>query len=268
MCGRVITFESRTKSDKDGFKMKKRFLTGVSLIALGIGFAMSSARAAAPVDVIVNGNFETGTFLGWTVVNTGSGGLTINNGGFDPAGPGGMLAPISGLYDAVSHQGGPGFHALRQAFTVPANVFSAGVTWKDRIRNYGGVFSDPNQEWRVVIRDTSGSLLYEVYSTTPGDTLLQVGPNSRSGNITAILQTLAGQTVVISFEEQDNLGFFNATLDDVKLLLAVLPTDKDQCKDGGWETFVNVNTGQNIFKNQGDCVSFVATKGKNAPAYQ
>ena len=203
--------------------MKKRFLTGVSLIALGIGFAMSSARAAAPVDVIVNGNFETGTFLGWTVVNTGSGGVAINGGAFDPAGPGGALLPISGFWDAVSHQSGPGFHALRQAFTVPANVFSASVTWKDRIRNYAGVFSDPNQEWRVVIRDTSGSLLYEVYSTTPGDTLLQLGPNSRSGNITAILQTLAGQTVVISFEEQDNLFFFNATLDDEAPKAAVTP---------------------------------------------
>ena len=35
-----------------------------------------------------------------------------------------------------------------------------------------------------------------------------------------------------------------------------LPTDKDQCKQGGWQTF-------GIFKNQGDCVSFVATGGKN-----
>jgi hypothetical protein len=39
-----------------------------------------------------------------------------------------------------------------------------------------------------------------------------------------------------------------------------LPTNKDQCKNGGWQTF----SGQ--FKNQGDCVSFVATSGKNLPA--
>jgi hypothetical protein len=37
------------------------------------------------------------------------------------------------------------------------------------------------------------------------------------------------------------------------------PTTKDQCKKGLWETF-------GIFKNQGDCVSFVATGGKNLPA--
>jgi hypothetical protein len=38
----------------------------------------------------------------------------------------------------------------------------------------------------------------------------------------------------------------------------VLPTSKDQCKDGGWQSF-------GVFKNQGDCVSFVASHGKNPP---
>jgi hypothetical protein len=36
------------------------------------------------------------------------------------------------------------------------------------------------------------------------------------------------------------------------------PTTKDQCKDGGWTTFNNPS-----FKNQGDCVSYVATGGKH-----
>jgi hypothetical protein len=39
----------------------------------------------------------------------------------------------------------------------------------------------------------------------------------------------------------------------------LLPTTKDQCKNGGWRNFAG-------FKTQGDCVSFVATKGKNPPA--
>jgi hypothetical protein len=38
-----------------------------------------------------------------------------------------------------------------------------------------------------------------------------------------------------------------------------LPTSKGQCKNGGWKTY-------GVFKNQGDCVSFVATKGKNQPS--
>ena len=35
-------------------------------------------------------------------------------------------------------------------------------------------------------------------------------------------------------------------------------TSVDQCKKSGWETF-------GVFKNQGDCVSFVATGGSNPP---
>ncbi|MES2213287.1 MAG: hypothetical protein V4473_00425 [Patescibacteria group bacterium] len=37
------------------------------------------------------------------------------------------------------------------------------------------------------------------------------------------------------------------------------PTSKDQCKKGGWMDF------NGKFKNQGDCVSYVATDGRNAP---
>jgi hypothetical protein len=37
-----------------------------------------------------------------------------------------------------------------------------------------------------------------------------------------------------------------------------LPTSADQCKKDGWESY-------GIFTNQGDCVSFVATHGKNEP---
>jgi hypothetical protein len=38
-----------------------------------------------------------------------------------------------------------------------------------------------------------------------------------------------------------------------------LPTSKDQCKNGGWRNF-------GVFKNQGDCVSYVETGGKNRQA--
>jgi hypothetical protein len=37
-----------------------------------------------------------------------------------------------------------------------------------------------------------------------------------------------------------------------------VPATKGECKNGGWRTY-------GVFKNQGDCVSFVATKGKNQP---
>jgi hypothetical protein len=37
-----------------------------------------------------------------------------------------------------------------------------------------------------------------------------------------------------------------------------IPTSKNQCKTGGWRNFLG-------FKNEGGCVSFVATHGKNPP---
>jgi hypothetical protein len=37
-----------------------------------------------------------------------------------------------------------------------------------------------------------------------------------------------------------------------------MPTTTAQCKNGGWRTF-------GVFKNQGDCVSYVAPGGKNPP---
>jgi hypothetical protein len=38
----------------------------------------------------------------------------------------------------------------------------------------------------------------------------------------------------------------------------VVPLAKDECKKDGWRMFTDV-----VFKNQGDCVSYVATNGRN-----
>jgi thrombospondin type 3 repeat protein len=42
-----------------------------------------------------------------------------------------------------------------------------------------------------------------------------------------------------------------------------LPTSKDQCMNGGWALY---HDGATRFRNQGDCVSFVAARGKSARA--
>lgn len=43
------------------------------------------------------------------------------------------------------------------------------------------------------------------------------------------------------------------------ITLVARPTTKEQCKDGGWRTY-------SVFKNQGDCVSYIATGTRNQPA--
>jgi hypothetical protein len=59
--------------------------------------------------------------------------------------------------------------------------------------------------------------------------------------------------VLSSHASQWNLG----------VATVVMPTDKAQCKGDGWKAF---HDGTKRFRNQGDCVSYVATRGKNGPA--
>lgn len=46
-------------------------------------------------------------------------------------------------------------------------------------------------------------------------------------------------------------------VDDIVLTPATAPSSREECKDEGWKVF------SPPFKNQGDCVSFVATQGRN-----
>ncbi len=60
---------------------------------------------------------------------------------------------------------------------------------------------------------------------------------------------------------------FNDTTYDFELEVPVYinePTSKDDCKKGGWESLTGADG--TPFKNQGDCVSYVATQGKNQPS--
>ena len=57
-------------------------------------------------------------------------------------------------------------------------------------------------------------------------------------------------------------GAFGPAIDNV-VITETVPTKSD-CKDGGWQAMID-NAG-NHFKNQGDCVSYFATGGKNLGA--
>lgn len=192
-------------------------------------------------NLIVNGDFETGGFGGWTVVDSGSGTYSINDGTFDPASPDGPLPPLSGNFSALSHQGGPGLHVLYQDIVVPAEGDIA-LSWKDRIRNHATIYSDPNQEFRVEIRDTTDRILETAFSTNPGDPLFQE-LTARSFDLSAY----AGQTIRIAFVEQDDQLFFNVHLDDIvvgregsrgTIPVIVLPD----------EDLVDINFGNYVFR--------------------
>jgi hypothetical protein len=69
------------------------------------------------------------------------------------------------------------------------------------------------------------------------------------------------QSISILIDVQGTADISNITVNGVLQVPAPsTPTSKDQCKNGGWKSFTKPS-----FKNQGDCVSFVATGGKNPP---
>lgn len=161
---------------------------------------------------IVNGDFETGNFSGWTLANSGSGTFVINNGTYDPPGPDGPLPPYSGNFSALSTQSGAGVHTIYQDVTLPAGATSATLRWADRIRNHAVKFADPTQEFRVEIRDTSNQVLSTLFSTNPGDPLMS-GWTERSAGISQF----AGMTIRVVFTEEDHYGYFNVHLDNIRI---------------------------------------------------
>jgi hypothetical protein len=83
------------------------------------------------------------------------------------------------------------------------------------------------------------------------------GPFTRPALFHTYFYVLRGQGDTASFKfsltdqpTSDNYG---------RLQITVRGADRDDCKNGGWKDF-------SVFKNQGDCVSYQSTDGRNGPS--
>ena len=103
----------------------------------------------------------------------------------------------------------------------------------------------------------SGSAFTATASVSPAEagaaTITYSGDCTNAGSTCNATATYAGNGNFLSSGASTNIV--------IKLPVA---TSADQCKKGGWQ-FATDDLG-NLFKNQGDCVSYVATKGKNKGA--
>ena len=162
-----------------------------------------------------NGDFELGDFTGWQQINTGFGGIFIDDGSRLPPGGGGRVLPFEGRFAALTEQLGPGQHTLFVDVTLDADLAEARLAWADHLRNLAGTFVDPVQEWRVEVWDpASNAVLAQLFSTQPGDPAIQDWTERD-----ADLSPWIGQTIRIAFTEQDSLFYFNARLDRVQVLV-------------------------------------------------
>jgi hypothetical protein len=196
---------------------------GIRAVSVVVLLSLCALRASAigigiGTELVVNGNFESGTLAGWTMSGTGSdSGWFINDGTYDPSSVNGPSAPLSGFYDAVGDQAGPSLSLLSAPILLPGVVTSASFSWLDRIENGYRLF-DASQRFSVAILDAQ-NISHMIFTTMPGDPLTQWGPNARSFDVTGLLQTLAGTTVKLQFENQAAYFYNTVHIDDVSLVV-------------------------------------------------
>jgi subtilisin family serine protease len=181
---------------------------------------------------LVNGDFETGALTPWVDETGPFGEWKLNDGTSNPPGPEESIEPLAGNWDVVSFPNGLGaeIHVLTQLVSIPTGITGATLGWSDRIQSYSD-FDDPQQEFRVLIKDTQGNLLQEVYSTNPGDPRPQLGPNDRSFDLGSLVPTIDGQQIVVDFEVQAFVNFINVSVDNVDLSVDLPDGDGDGVRD-------------------------------------
>ena len=103
----------------------------------------------------------------------------------------------------------------------------------------------------------SGVATFAVGESTVNVTVLPIDDAVAEPDETVIVTLTAGAAYTLGASTSATVTI----IDNDQAAPTEPPSDsKDACKQGGWEDF-------GVFKNQGDCVSFVATKGKNPPAF-
>ncbi|MGH9941600.1 MAG: SBBP repeat-containing protein, partial [Pyrinomonadaceae bacterium] len=183
-----------------------------------------------------NLNFESGDFRGWNVVNNcGTGSWNVYTGTTSPISNQEIAAPPEGTFAATTDQTGAGTHLLYRDFTLAAgqtHTLSFNLSYRNRAQAFTtpdtlNCQSPANQQYRVDIVNpdapvdsiSAGDILATVFRTNVGAPLT-LDPTGFNFDLTPF----AGRTVRVRFAEVDNQGFFQASVDDVRLTSAGTPT--------------------------------------------
>jgi choice-of-anchor C domain-containing protein len=210
---------------------------------------MSLAGSAFAFSGASNGSFEVGTFTTDpfdTLVpgSTALTGWTVESGSIDWIGSYWPASQGSRSIDLT------GFNAGAISQTLTTTIGNTYIVTFDLSGNPAG---PPTTKTLTVGATGAPTTAYTFDTAAAGNTLTDMNWAPQTYSFLA-----TSTSSVLTFTSTTD-GFWGPALDNVTVTEdAVTAAD---CKDGGWET--TIDTQGNGFKNQGDCVSFFATKGKN-----
>jgi hypothetical protein len=144
----------------------------------------------------------------------------------------------------------PTVSGMTATFAVPTNL--AGAYLSD---------TSPLGSYTVTARDAGGNVL-ETQTVLPSQFPVAPACTVDGCGVWVGFSRPEGDISSITFGPSSVPGDAFA-IDDVRFNVDLVPHTLADCKKGGWMTFHINGVG---FKNQGDCVSYVATGGKNPPA--
>lgn len=216
--------------------MGNRVASQMKLLAVTVfAVAALAVPAGATAATVINGDFETGTFSGWQLLNPdgSSEDSWYVYSGPNPPGPTEIetvAPPPAGNFAAVTSQGGPGAHFLYQDVALEpfySHQLSLIAYYRSdgTLNTPGSGTLDPetpvNQQYRIDVMNPAApiesvnpaDILATVFATKTGDPQ-ELGPTT----LTADLTPFAGRIVRLRFVEVDNVGYFAASTDNVSIL--------------------------------------------------
>ena len=178
-------------------------------------------------NLITNGGFELGNLNGWTVNNSGNGGVAASNSTSGPFSGLPTVGAASGSWYAATGQGGPGVHTLSQDFTVGGGVTT--ISFDMFVNDWDGgpfcgaglsITSGTVECGRVDVL-TAGSGAFDTGAGVVANLYLGADPNHATANpyinYTFNLNLAAG-SYTLRFGEADNQSNFAVGVDNVSVV--------------------------------------------------
>jgi hypothetical protein len=243
-CGALLQQLMRRRGMMKRMKNAKLITAGILFLIFGIsttGFAQS---------ILDNGNFETGDYTGWTLVEgegaspmngtsgIASDGQTINlydqvYDFFDriPVTQSSFGLPRThkasdGIFMAIQLQNGEQDHRMFQDVALPENAKT--LSWDMFYQNMNSFFA-PNQYLAVHVRDLNDNILETLFLSEDSSPLAI--PVS---HFAFDISRHAGSTVRIDVEMKVHLHFFDAGFDNFSIELGELDAPPSTLAPPGW----------------------------------